>query len=88
MWRYEFVLEDAVEMTRDSIELTAEDLGDRKRKVLEEDHIEEERRDATMSVSRKKEVDRARAKQSATEAARKSKRPTLLKPGEKLGPKK
>jgi hypothetical protein len=88
MWRYEFVLEDAVEMTRDSIELLAEDLGERKRAVIEEDHADQEQREATMSAERKKDVDREHAKEEAKETAHKSKRPTLLKPGEKLGERK
>ena len=85
LWRYEFVLEDAIEMTRDSIEISAHDLGDRKRVVLQEDRAEQQRREATMSASRKKDVDRDRAKQAAKEADYKDKRPTLLRPGEKLG---
>ena len=87
MWRYEFVLEDAMEMTRDSIELLAEDLGERKRAVIEEDHADQEQREATMSAARKKDVDSEHAKEAAKETAQKSKRPTLLKPGEKLGEK-
>ncbi len=85
LWRYEFVLEDAIEMTRDSIELSAQDLGDRRRVVLQEDRQEQQRREATMSASRKKDVDRDRAKQTAKETEYKDKRPTLLRPGEKLG---
>ena len=85
LWRYEFVLEDAIEMTRDSIELSAQDLGDRKRVVLRQDRQEQQRREATMSASRKKDVDRERAKEAAKEDSYKSKRPTLLRPGEKLG---
>ena len=85
LWRYEFVLEDAIEMTRDSIEISAHDLGDRKRVVLQEDRAEQQRREATMSASRKKDVDRDRAKQAAKETDYKDKRPTLLRPGEKLG---
>ena len=88
MWRYEFVLEDAIEMTRDSIELLAEDLGERKRAVVEEDHADLEQRETTMSAERKKDVDRENAKDAAKETAYKSKRPTLLKPGEKVGEKK
>ncbi len=88
MWRYEFVLEDAIEMTRDSIELSAEDLGDRRRAILEADRADQEERKATMSAARRKDVDRDHAKEAAKETAVRSKRPTLLKPGEKLGDKK
>ncbi len=85
LWRYEFVLEDAIEMTRDSIEILAQDLGDRRRVVLQQDRAEQQRGEETMSASRKKDVDRDRAKQAAKEAEYKDKRPTLLRPGEKLG---
>ena len=88
LWRYEFVLEDAIEMTRDSIELSAQDLGERTRGVLQEDRAEQQRREATMSASRKKDLDRDRAKQAEKESEYKSKRPTLLRPGEKLGERK
>ena len=88
MWRYEFVLEDAMEMTRDSIELLAEDMSERKRAVVQEDDADQEQREATMSDARRKDVDGEHAKEAAKETAHKSKRPTLLKPGEKLREKK
>lgn len=84
LWRYEFVLEDAIEMTRDSMELALQDLGDRKRVVLQQDRAAQQRQEGTMSAARKKDVDSARAEQAAQDTEQKSRRPTLLRPGEKI----
>ena len=84
-WRYEFVLEDAISITRDSMELLAEDLGDRKRAVLVGEEAEKRRQKESMAPERRREVEQARQQEDAAAAERKRKRPTLLKPGEKLG---
>lgn len=83
-WAYEFVLEDAVEITRDSIELAAEDLGDRGRRVLEADAEDKAKQRALMTPERQKEM--AKAEQKAEEEQQKDakKRPSLLKPGETI----
>ena len=83
-WTYEFVLEDAIEITRDSMELTLEDLGDRGRRILEADAREKKRQRALMTPERRKEVEKVEKKVQAEEQEQKSKSPTLLKPGETL----
>ena len=83
-WTYEFVLEDAIEITRDSMELTLEDLGDRGRRILEADAREKKRQRALMTTERRKEVEKVEKKVQAEEQEQKSKSPTLLKPGETL----
>ena len=83
-WSYEFVLEDAIEITRDSMELALEDLGDRGRRILEADEREKKRQRALMTPERRKEVEKLEKKVQIEEQEQKSKRPTLLKPGETL----
>ena len=83
-WTYEFVLEDAIEITRDSMELTLEDLGDRGRRILEADAREKKRQRALMTPERRKEAEKVEKKVQAEEQEQKSKSPTLLKPGETL----
>ncbi len=85
VWAYEFVLEGAVDITRDSMELALEDLGDRGRRIVEADARKEKERRAMMTPERRKEVDQVKQEQAQEESERKTKRPTLLKPGEKLG---
>ena len=84
-WRYEFVLEDAISITQDSMGLLAEDLGDRKRAVLLEEEAERRRQKESMAPGRRKEVERVRAQEEADAEERKRKRPTLLRPGERVG---
>ncbi len=84
-WRYEFVLEDALSITRDSMELLAEDLGDRKRAVLLEEEAAKRRQKESMAPERRKEVERVRAQEEDATSERQRKRPTLLRPGEKVG---
>ena len=84
-WRYEFVLEDAIGITHDSIELLEEDLGERKREVARQDEVEKQRQRERMAPERRREArrDEAAQQEEATEYERK--RPSLLRPGEKLG---
>jgi len=84
LWRYEFVLEDAIDITNDSIELATADLGERKRDVIAADETEEAERKATMSAERAADVEKAETKQAAKEEEFESKRPSLLKKGETL----
>jgi len=87
-WRYEFVLEDAIGITEDSMELLAEDLGTRKRTVVLQEETEKRRQKERMAPERREEVERASQQEEAEQAERQRKRPTLLRPGEKLGEKK
>ncbi len=84
-WRYEFVLEDAILITQDSMDLLAEDLGDRKRDVVRQEEIDKQRQKASMAPERRREVEQARQEEEAESAERQRKRPSLLRPGEKLG---
>ena len=86
-WAYEFVLEDSIEITRDSMELAAEDLGDRGRRIVEADAADRKKQQTLMTPERRKDMAKVEQKQKAEKEARTSKRPTLLKPGEELGPK-
>ena len=86
-WRYEFVLEDALDITRDSIELLAVDLGDRKRNVLLQDERDRKRQLESMAPERRKEAERQDRQEAAEKSERTRKRPSLLRPGEKLGDK-
>lgn len=83
-WAYEFVLEDAVEITRDSMELALEDLGDRGRRILEAEEKEKERQRTLMTPERRKDVEKVEKKVKAEKKKQESKAPTLLKPGESL----
>lgn len=84
-WRYEFVLEDAIGITQDSMDLLAEDLGERRRTVEDLEEVEKRRQEESMAPQRRKEVQRARQREEAEASERERKRPTLLRPGEKLG---
>ena len=84
LWRYQFVLMDAIEITADSVELAEEGLDDRKRAILDADRAEKIAREESMAAGRRKEVAKVRARQSAKEETIKSKRPTLLGEGETL----
>jgi hypothetical protein len=83
-WAYEFVLEDAVEITRDSMELALEDLGARGRRILEADAKEKERQRTLMTPERRKDVEKVEKKVQAEQKKQESKAPSLLKPGETL----
>jgi hypothetical protein len=80
--RYQFVLENAVEITQDSMDLAQEDLGERKREILEADQRERKERLESMEPQLRKEVAKQKKEQQREEAERERKRPTLLKPGE------
>ncbi len=85
LWRYEFVLEDAIEITNDSMELAGVDARERKRDLIEADEAEKAAREATMTATRREEVKEARQEIEQQEEEAESKRPSLLKPGETLG---
>jgi hypothetical protein len=84
LWRYEFVLEDAIEVLEDSIEITSGDLGARKNGLIEADGAEKAAREKTMSQQRREEVQQVEQEQKKEETEREKKRPSLLKKGESL----
>lgn len=84
-WRYEFVLQDAIDITRDSIELLEEDLGERKREVARQEEVDKQRQRERMAPGRRREAQQEQAAQEEEAAEQKRKRPSLLRPGEKLG---
>lgn len=75
--RYEFVLEDAIAATKDSIALAEEDLVERSRKVLARQAAEEQEREAGLSPEEAKARAEAKAKQEKQRKA-----PTLRRPGD------
>ena len=81
-FRYEFVLEDAIEITADSIELSEMDLGIRTAEVQAADERDEAKREASMTPELKEKVSAAR--QTEEKKKSKRKRPSLLKKGEPL----
>lgn len=83
LWRYEFVLEDAIEITSDSLELASEDAGERKRSILEADDAERAAREKATSDARRAEEEKSKRKEEKKESEFERKRPTLLKKGEK-----
>ena len=84
-WRYQFVLEDAIGITEDSMELLAEDLGARRREAVLQEESERQRQKERMAPERRKEVERAGQREADAQAERQRKRPSLLRPGEKPG---
>lgn len=84
VWRYEFVLEDAIEITSDSLELASEDSGERKRTILEADDAERAAREKATSDAKRAELEKSKGKVEEKEAELDRKRPTLLKKGETL----
>ena len=83
VWRYQFVLEDAIGITEDSMELLAEDLGARRREAVLQEESERQRQKERMAPERRKEVERAGQREADAQAERQRKRPSLLRPGEK-----
>ena len=77
--RYQFVLQQAIDTTSDSRELSMEDSGKRASELTAEDAKETKEREAMMSA---KDVD-SRKKAAATQEEKKKKIPTLYRPGEK-----
>lgn len=82
--RYEFVLQQAVETARDSLEMAQEDTGARSKDVEARDAREKKQREALMGA-KELEVKRSEEKKAA-EAESKKKAPTLRRKGETAPP--
>ena len=78
--RYEFVLTQAIETTRDSIETAGEDLGKRSTEAVARDEKEKKERRSSMQPKDREEQKSAEVKQGDEQPKRK--KPTLLKKGE------
>ncbi|HTP89741.1 MAG TPA: hypothetical protein VMJ34_22495 [Bryobacteraceae bacterium] len=78
--RYEFVLTTALDTTRDSADLSTEDLGKRSEEVAAEEARDKKERESVLTPGelKKKQAAEAEAKKHPPRKA-----PTLLKPGEK-----
>jgi hypothetical protein len=82
-FRYEFVLDDAIEITADSLDLTQGDLAERKLEIEETDADDRKAVDDSMAPAVRKETEKIREAARTKEEEQKRKRPTLMKPGEK-----
>jgi len=80
--RYEFVLTSAIEITRDSIESSQEDLAVRGRRVVEQSKQEKQSREAMLSAAEKEEKTTAEKKLEGDPKLKGRKPPTLRKKGE------
>jgi hypothetical protein len=75
--RYQFVLDDAIQTTEDSLELTEQDLGKRSEAIAAREKREKAEREASMTPE---EIKERKAEEKKTEPKRKV--PTLRRPGE------
>ena len=81
--RYEFILGQAIDTTRDSLEASTEDLGKRSAEVAQRENREKKEREGMLQPKDLEQKKAAEAKQAADEK-NKRKKPTLLKKGETL----
>lgn len=79
--RYEFVLSQAIETTRDSLDASGEDLGKRAAEVAEREKQQKKELEGMMQPKDLEAKKQAEKKEAAEQQKRK--KPTLLKPGEK-----
>lgn len=80
--RYEFVLDQAIDTTSDSLEASLEDLGARAAEVQARDAQEKKELEGMMQPKDLEAKKAADAKQKGDDATAQKKKPTLLKPGE------
>ena len=86
--RYDFVLQQAIETTTDSLDAAQEDLGKRTEEV--KSRVDQEKRDRMESMSpvereAKQAADQRAAEKQAADEQKQKKAPTLYRPGEKKG---
>ena len=81
--RYRFVLDTAVETTTDSLEVSLEDLGDRKLTVAEQKEREQRRLETMMTPEMKQDMKKDTAEFEEKEEEEKKKVPSLFKKDEK-----
>jgi hypothetical protein len=79
--RFEFVLEQAIDATRDSLDASGQNLGKRAEEVAERERREKKAREAVMQPKDREEQKAAEAK-AANAEVNKRKKPSLLKKGE------
>jgi hypothetical protein len=85
---YDFVLKMAIDTTADSLEMAEADVGERAKDVQARAEKEKQTIDANRSPSERdaKQADDKKAAEQQPAAAPQSKPPTLLRPGETMGP--
>ncbi len=81
--RYEFVLSQAIDGTRDSLDSSREDLGKRSAEVAARENREKKERESMMQPKDLEQKKAEEAKQAADQKKQR-KKPTLLKKGETL----
>jgi len=84
MARYDFALQQAIDTTQDSMELSQEDLASRTTSIEAKDKKAKADREELLGTEEKKEKKAAEAKEADGKPKRKP--PTLMRPGEKPPP--
>jgi hypothetical protein len=80
--RYKFALTTAIETTQDSLELSEQDLAERKKDVVHKEAQDRKKLQEMMTPAEAKERAKAEQKQAATETKQQRKAPTLRRKGE------
>jgi len=84
--RFQFVLDQAIDTTKDSADLSEQDLSQRSEEVLAKESAERQQRKEMMTPTRAEELNKDASKASAEkDGPPGKKKPSLLKPGEKIG---